>query len=313
MVQTMTVAEAFNETLSRVELNPTRVELASQRYNAVKSRIEAALSGKTVRQVGSFQRRTKTRPQNSDDPFDIDAIVSFGSFTQYAASGTRGTTPADALQVVRSALEGDRTYELMQPRVDAPTVTLRYADGFRIELIPCFEDATGQHIHLGGPVCYIVGKSDGGWMPADYDFDAQIITGANQTLAVGARLVPAIKLIKTFMRNRNLGFKSFHVEVLVALTVPAILAHWTAQGFSTGYDLLVAGFLLEVPRVLQGPVSLPGSYSLPVDSGFSIAELQDRGRWLSNRGEAARAICGFRDEGAALNGWRELFGDPFPA
>lgn len=64
---TLPVDEAFREALGRIELNPSRVELASQRYNAVKASIESALPGKTLRQIGSFQRKTKIRPVDLSD------------------------------------------------------------------------------------------------------------------------------------------------------------------------------------------------------------------------------------------------------
>src|SRR5260370_12200907 len=69
--------EAFAAALSRIELNPTRVQLASQRYNAIKQVIEQALPGKTVTQIGSFQRRTKIRPLDLRDQLDIDLLVKF--------------------------------------------------------------------------------------------------------------------------------------------------------------------------------------------------------------------------------------------
>ncbi len=81
------VDEAYKELLSRIELNPARVALASQRYNAVKTALEAALPGKTLRQIGSFQRKTKIRPVDLSDRLDIDVVVSFGRFFQYAAPG----------------------------------------------------------------------------------------------------------------------------------------------------------------------------------------------------------------------------------
>ena len=52
-----TVAAGFKELLARLELNPTRVALASQRYKAVGERIHAALRNKEVCQVGSFRKK----------------------------------------------------------------------------------------------------------------------------------------------------------------------------------------------------------------------------------------------------------------
>ena len=97
-----TVNEAFEELLRRIELNPARVELASQRYSAVKNTIERVLPGKYVSQIGSFQRKTKIRPIDLGDSLDVDAVVSFGRFTQYATDGRNLTFRCP--QTVRSAL-----------------------------------------------------------------------------------------------------------------------------------------------------------------------------------------------------------------
>ena len=88
-----TVADAFLELLKRIELNPARVTLASQRYNSVKTTIESALPGKAVSQIGSFQRKTKIKPADLGDALDIDAVVNFGRFYKYAGAGESGMTP----------------------------------------------------------------------------------------------------------------------------------------------------------------------------------------------------------------------------
>jgi hypothetical protein len=56
------VDEVLTESLRRIELNQSRVALASQWYNAVTATIESVLPGKSGRQVVSFQRKTKIRP-----------------------------------------------------------------------------------------------------------------------------------------------------------------------------------------------------------------------------------------------------------
>src|SRR5437868_1509472 len=94
----LTVKDGFAELLRHIELNDTRVALASQRYQAVQKTLETNLPGKTVKQIGSFQRRTKTRPQDLGDALDLDALVVFGRFTAYALPGRGGITPSGALQ-----------------------------------------------------------------------------------------------------------------------------------------------------------------------------------------------------------------------
>ena len=97
----MNVTDAFSELLRRIELNRARVQLASERYNAVKAAIEKALPGKAVRQIGSFQRKTKIRPADLSDALDIDAIVSFGDATRLGAPGEEGVTPSAAARTVK--------------------------------------------------------------------------------------------------------------------------------------------------------------------------------------------------------------------
>ncbi len=169
MAQTVsTVNNGFMELIKRIELNDSRIKLASQHYNAVKERIETTLPGKTVSQIGSFQRKTKIRPIKDSDPLDVDLIVCFGDAYRYADLG-KGTTPQQALESVRKALVSDGTYKIMAPKSDAPVVVLEYSDGFLVELTPCFRDLTGKYPRQGGPACYIVGTSGGSWLPADYD------------------------------------------------------------------------------------------------------------------------------------------------
>jgi len=311
-----TVREAFAQLLKRIELDSTRVSVASQRYNAVKARIESSLASKRVSQVGSFQRKTKIRPIDQNAKLDIDAKVSFGQARNFAPM-VQGITPQLALEIVREALAADKTYRLMKPESDAPTVVLEYADGFKIELIPCYEDLTGTHPRVFGPPCYLIGDSCGRWVAADYDYDAQVITGLNQSEALVQALVPAIKIVKVLLRNLFVGLKSFHIEVLCALTLPITIADWQNRSLNWGFQHVVAHFLKQVRRQLIGPVSLPGSYSPAVDSDLSPVRLQQLGSALEKLGATAWRICELDDKQnntrSALDCWRRFFGDPFPS
>ncbi len=304
------VAQGFKELLARVELNPARTSLASQRYKAVSDRIQIALPSKEVRQIGSFQRKTKIRPLDNRDTLDIDAIVCFGDARKYAIDGS-GVSPAQAIDAVRKALETDRTYKLMKPESDAPTVILSYADGFSIELVPCYREVTGKYPRNGGPSCYIVGTPSGSWVPADYDYDAAVISGLNQLSTIEQSIVPSIKMVKAFLRGKQVGLKSFHIEILCSHLIPKALFSW--QGKHWGYHHVLAYFLSNAHSLLDGPVGIPNSYSPKVDSGWNAFSLTRIGQTLVELGKEAWEICGDDSEARALGRWREFFGDPFPA
>jgi len=309
----LTVRAAFAELLHRIELNPTRVGLASQRYNAVKKTIEAALPGKTVRQVGSFQRKTKIRPIDFGDELDIDAVVSFGPAYKFAPPGENGITPIKALQIVRSALTSNEIYKVMEPTTDAPVVVLQYKDKFKIELAAAYIDKMGQRFHgPGGPDCYIVAGSDGSWLPADYDYDSVIISGLNQAPFIQNSLVPFIKIAKAYLRGMEVPLKSFHVEILVALTIPSTLLEWHKQQYTWGFNHILASFLGKAGALLWQPVSLPDSFSEPIDSNLSPLQAFYYHSWFEQKSQEAWRICKLSDECEAVEAWNCFFGSPFP-
>lgn len=304
----ITADDGFRELLHRIELNPSRVELATQRYNAIKDSIEAALPGKTVRQIGSFQRKTKIRPADLSDKLDVDVLVSFGKFYQYAPSIAQGVSPSQALQIVQQALQWNQTYRVMPQAADHPSVRLEYFDGMTIELVPAYEDLTGQYSHgPSGPVCFVVGTSPYIWGPADYDFDAQMISYRNSSC--DGRLVPIIKIAKAYVRNAGIPLKSFHTEILVANTIPPLISEWKSKAYKYGLQHLLAGFLSQATKIIASPGQLSGSFSPPMDSGLSTATLSSVGVFLAARAEVAWRLCSTN----VITGWREFFGEPFPS
>ena len=306
-----TAKTAFDQLLRRIELNPTRVKDASTRYLAVKQVIESALPGKTMKQIGFFQRKTKLRPVDLSDALDLDTIVDFGETGPIRPYGGGGTTPQMAIEVVRRALVSNETYRVMAPVPDSPVVVLEYADKLKIEIAPVFTDKTGARAHREGlPSAYLVPGKYGQWDPADYDYDALYISAMNEK-AKGA-LVPTIKIAKAFLRNRTL-LKSFHIEILAGLTVPDMVAHWESSNTPWGYPQLFAAFLGLASERLMNRVSLPGSYSPPVDSDLALMPSLMLGTMMRQWSEQAWQICNITEDARALAEWRRFYGEPFPA
>lgn len=320
----LSVRQAFDVLLQGIELDSTRAKVASQRYQAIKETVEANASGKTVKQVGSFQRQTKIRPEDLSDGLDVDALVIFGSFTKFAAPGENGVTPAGALQQVNRALTAKDTYRIMEPELDSPVVVLEYADDFKVEFVPAFIDKRPQFSHGDLDIdCYIVPDGKGGWKTADYDYDAALISAVNGRTDVAGMLVPFIKMAKAYLRGAKVPMKSFHIEVLATLTIPKAIGTWSQQNRTGGYQHLLAEFLSSAPALMMGStlltqgfpvgVSLPGSFSPATDSGLSPDDAKAVVEFLKKRGDIAWKLCAITDDAQAVAAWKEFFGDPFPA
>lgn len=312
----MSIEEAFATTLSRIELNTTRVQLASQRYKAVKAVIEQALPEKTVTQIGSFQRKTKIRPFDLSDQLDIDLLVKF-KVANWSLFGIPGVweTPKDALNKIQSVLLASSIYSVMKPKSDAPTVLLTYADQLTFEIVPALVDKIGKHNHLPGePDCYLVGLKPDTWSPADYDYEADYISRLNKQ--IGGTLVPSIKLIKTFLRGHGLSpnpLKSFHIEILCADIIPPIITLWNSYGLTWGYHQILTYFLRNVGNLLASPAAIPNSYSPPIQINLSPPDIQNLKNKIDLLGRSAQKLCQLKDTPDALKQWHEFFGNPFPA
>lgn len=306
------IGAAFREYLSRIELDPTRADLASTRYAHVKRILEANLPGVDVRQVGSFRKKTKIRPRAVEDALDVDVLVSLGRFTSYAKTPAEAADSRKALADVYAAVRASEVFRAMEPQKDAPVVVLEYADAFQIELIPALEDATGARTHRDGSNPFQVPAPGGGWMVADYDYDANLISAVNQAPALSGTLVPTIKLFKSFARARGVPLKSFHLEVIASLALPRRAAQWNADGKASDYPHALAAVLQDSHLHLGGAAALPESHTPPIDSGLG-AELEEVGEFLGKEGAQAWRLCMEPVAARALAGWQEFFGDPFPA
>jgi hypothetical protein len=248
----------FSKLRQNLEPNPTFAGVIETRHAAVRSALAT-----NSHLIGSLQRKTRIQP-NDGETFDIDVLVVLDEFRGWVASG--GITSPAAIQHVLAKAQASDRYAVKNPIADAPTVSLQFADNVKVELVPAYLDQVGVS-PLGVPHspagrAYWVPDGVGGWMLADYDFDAQYITQCN-TNSDGL-LVPVIKMLKSIKRLHFPLLKSFALEILAAQSIPAFVHHCKAKGIPITYPLLLEAFFILAKSELQKPISIPGSLSSPI-------------------------------------------------
>lgn len=263
-----------------------------------------------MKQVGSFQRKTKIRPAEANQDLDIDVLVILRVANRFAKSGERGYTPGDGLEAVKSGLTDHETYKAMKPRKDAPVITLKYADGFSFELIPAMIDKTGRYTTRIDPPSYLVATAEG-WEPNDYDFDAACITALNQSDVVKRNLVPLIKMLKQFNREHDIPITSFHTELLVAAGLVPRLVEWDRGGYSWDFRHMVAAYFERSARLVKTPIQLAGSVTPPYRSELTDRKLDRVANEFEALGKTAWKLCKV-EETKAIKQWAKFMGDPFP-
>ena len=297
-----TISQAFNEFKSRLELSESFREKITTHYNAIRKWIESYDPQIETKLIGSLQRKTRIQPR-TNDTFDIDILVILGEFHRIARDG-RGVSPSDAIDKVYEIMREHETYKKMDPSKDYPTVYIEYSDGTKVELVPAYKDFIYEAKGRG----YRIPKSYYEWTSADYDYDAEYISKKNKE--TDGYLIPTIKMLKAAKRNLFPEMKSYHLEVLAVNVIPAIVSYWKSKGYSISFPFLVYSFFCIAKDEILKSVRIPGSKSPNADV-YSIDK--------NSLAEIFGKICNYcnslikLDGREAIEGWRKLFGEPFPA
>jgi hypothetical protein len=300
-----TVPGAFTTFRGRLELDPSYDQVIQDRHAAVRSVIERFLPSARTQLIGSLQRRTRIDPLTGLQGFDIDILVELDHFVRFVPSG--GITPGDALNTVEASISSSLRYRKMGPQEDAPTITIPYTDGTKVEVVAAYRDRFPEHTPVGR--AYWVPRA-GSWVLADYDYDAKFISEMNA--ASGGRLIPAIKMLRAWRRHRAEALlRSWHLEVLAVASVPLVISYYEGRGMIPSWPRIIAGFFECAVADAQRATAIPGSLSEPPDY-----YLDPITRWMLTRelhamaGATARARDG--DDATAIAIWRDVFGKPFP-
>ena len=307
----ISVSEAFTQLKSNLELTPTLQESISGHHNAVRGWIESAGSNIETKLVGSLQRQTRIQPKPKQDILDVDILVILGNFYNWVSSG--GVTPSDAMLKVTNIVSQNETYKEMGPETDSPAVVMEYADNIKVELIPAYIDNVGQSPN--GISTQPVGRGywvpkNNTWVIADYDYDADYISGSNQRC--NGYLIPTIKMLKAIKRNYFPDMKSYHLEALSTGVLPSVILNWLGQRKEISYPVLIYSFFFIAKDKILLPQSIPGSKTVSADAYMALAQKQQLIVTFSKISDYCKYALEKSDSEAMVL-WKKLFGDSFPA
>ena len=296
-----TISQVFSEFKSRLELSESFQKKITTHHNAIREWIENYDPKIETKLIGSLQRNTRIQPR-SKDTFDIDILVISGEFHRIATDGS-GVSPSDAIDKVYEIMKEHGTYKKMDPSKDYPTVYIEYSDGTKVELVPAYKDFIYEAKGRG----YRIPKSYYEWTSADYDYDAEYISKKNKE--TDGYIIPTIKMLKAAKRNLFPEMKSYHLEVLAVNVIPAIVSYWKSKGYSISFPFLVYRFFCIARDEILKSVKIPGSKSPNADvysiDKNSLAEIFGK---ICNDCNSLIKLDGRE----AIEGWRKLFGEPFP-
>ncbi|MFP5234338.1 MAG: SMODS domain-containing nucleotidyltransferase [Acidobacteriota bacterium] len=307
------LTDAFQQLKTNLELTPRFNELVQQRQNSVRDYLHNNHLGVVdTKLIGSVRRKTRIQPLTGGK-FDIDILIVMGSFYNWLPVGAlTGITPQKALSDLRRSVASSDRYGAMNPQEEPPTITVEYSDATVVEFVPGYLDQIGASssglMHSPKGRAYWV-PVNGRWELADYDYDADYFSDQNG--ACGGWLIPTIKMLKAIKRGYFSTMRSFHLDIIAAAIIPISVASRKSNGAEVSYPTLIRDFFNYAPSQLSLTARIPGSHSTPMTlTQPEIATLTDTFQKIRAYIDSFQALP---QESKQREGWKFLFGTPFPA
>lgn len=279
------IAASFDEMRQRMEITDLQATTVSTRQQSIRDAVANGLTVVDSFLTGSYARSTMIAPLNQTD-VDIFVVLNSGYFAQY--------TPSSLLTVVRDVLL--RTYKTPQISANGQAVTLTFSD-FAVDVVPSYNRMHGGYL--------IPEPSSNGWISTDPRLQANLITQQNRIHA--GLLIPLVKMVKAWNRTNNTPFVPLYLELLV-------VSLFVNRGISD-YPGALAHVFEQGRGAIRYQIADPAGYGSI--NGLRNASSVDEGVALFSQAyeTVMRAIPLARGFYAtdAINEWRTLFGNYFPA
>jgi len=289
-----TINQAFLKLKENLEITGLQSSTVSTRQTNVREVVEAELEVNESFLTGSYARNTMIAPLSEAD-IDILVVLNSKYFHHYKEGQNGGQ--AGLLDLVKRALRKTytRTPDIAR---NGQAVTIRF-DDFLIDVVPGFNRQGGGYL--------IPNSITQSWISTDPKKHVEISTAANNNH--NGDLIPLIKMIKAWNKNIDRYFGSFHLEVLAW----SILNGVTISNFPSGVRYFLEKGRELVSKQNADPAGYGGDVGSYINSAEKIQEAVGKFQLGYERAVKAEDYERRGYTGEAIEMWRKIFGDYFPA
>lgn len=292
-IMATTIKQSFLDLKSKLQITGLQSETVSTRQKNVREVLDAGLTVKESFLTGSYARSTMIAPLYDAD-VDIFVVLDPSYYHHY--NGQNGGQ-AGLLDFVKRTLR--KTYTLT-PDISrsGQAVSIRFTD-FVVDVVPAFYRQGGGYL--------IPNSIRQSWISTDPKKHVEIISQSNT--AHKNDLVPLIKMIKGWNKSTGSFFGSFHLEVMAFHILNGI----TITDFPSG-----ARYFFDKGRDLVTKQNLdPAGYGSDVGGYINTKEkIEEAVRKLQLAYDRSIKAEDYDRRGYtkdAVDMWRKVFGDYFPA
>lgn len=290
----MTTEESFKNLTSKLELTKNESDQISRKHNILREKLREKLPVEDDFLTGSYARNTMIRPKD-DNKFDVDFFLAF-SQKDYGESEL-----PDLLNIVKKASEQikDDDKDIEEIQEQKRSIRIVYNSNFQIDIVPAVQIEKDERYK-------IFDKNTQQAIESNPKLHSSNLTSANETTESGAvkRLVPIVKLLKSWKRDKCDYVKSFHLEMLAV----EILGGEEISSYSQG----LAKFFTNAAQNLQSagmkdPANEKNIIDEYLDDNSKRDELLNL---IANEKEITERAIKFENKGEndnAVNEWKKIF------
>lgn len=282
-----TVDEAFRQFKANLEITSLQESTTSTRQANVRDAVARDFVVLETFLTGSYRRNTMIAPLNKAD---IDVFVVLDP--KYYGAGNQSSLLTSVMTTLKK--EYPSTPKI---KPDGQAVTITFSD-FKVDVVPGFYRTGGGFL--------IPDANMTRWLATDPKKHVELWSASNK--AHEGSLVPLIKMLKCWNRQRGGRFRSFHLEVLVRNVLSGVIITDYPSGARFVFD--------KMRSKVWSKVADPAGYSDDVAPYLSKADADKMIAELDHAYRCALAAENNLNLGlkrTAIEGWRSIFGDQFPA
>ncbi|TPG45518.1 nucleotidyltransferase [Rhodanobacter glycinis] len=282
-----TVAVSFDQFHDKINLGGDHRSTANGRRDDIVSKLSKSLGIVEAFSAGSIPKYTALRQHA-----DLDVIVAL-----HYDRHIKDKTPTQVLQSVRDALSEWRT----GVRRNGQAVTLSYTTWPNVDVVPVARvvDGNGNVTHYNVP-----DSNTDKWIESKPKEHAAIIESKASTCGPNFRRI--IKMIKHWNRIHSGYLQSYHIEVLAINVFDADLSDmpWQIFQFFSKARTQLENYIWYGTGLADDYLSW--SDRQEVLKRFDTAIEKSRNAWHKTYGDN-------HDDKGAIEIWRQIFGNEFPA
>lgn len=283
-----TIYQSFQQLQSNLEITGLQQQTVSTRQQNVRDVVAADFTVLDSFLTGSYRRSTMIAPLKNAD-IDIFVVLDASYFKQDGQ--------AWLLDRIRTTLK--KTYPTT-PKIsrNGQAVTITFTD-FTVDVVPAFNRKGGGYL--------IADSVSGRWISTDPRKHVEIWSAANTSHK--GDLVPLIKMIKTWNRQHSALLRSFHLEAMIL----SILTSVTISDYPSGVRFVFDKARQVAKGTTYDPSGYGGNLADYLNTQQKMSDVVSRLETAYNRALEAENLDKQGKTSAAIEKWRMIFGDYFPA